>query len=181
MLSVTALVAALALSTPAVVGQSEGTGDPMGADRWTGTWTHIDGTFVDGTFVEGAETSGAGYRQYLGARTSGDVTADDPRVTGTMTQVQNVHFATSPDADEGDVGIVNGTARIDNDAGAWVGTWTAYGAGSGGEEWHVMEGEGAYEGLITVFRYHTSDSSLEGVILPAGLPELPEPIAPPAE
>ena len=153
----------------------------MAADYWTGTWTHIEGTFTEGTFTEGAGTSGAGYRQYLGARTSGDVTADDPRMAGTMTQVQNVHFATSPEPDEGDVGITNGTARIDNEAGAWVGTWTAFGAQPGGEEWYILEGEGSYEGLTTVFRYHGEDSSLEGVILAAELPALPDPVAPPTE
>ena len=44
-----------------------------------------------------------------------------------------------------------------------------------------MEGEGAYEGLTTVFRWHAEDSSLEGVIVPAELPALPDPVAPPAE
>ena len=44
-----------------------------------------------------------------------------------MTLVHNIRAATSVEPAEGDVGITNGTVRIDNDAGAWVGTFTAFG------------------------------------------------------
>ena len=71
--------------------------------------------------------------------------------------------------------------RIDLDEGAWVGTWQAYTDNRHGEEWYVVEGEGAYEGLTAVYRYRTDDNSFEGVIMPGELPAQPDPLAPPAE
>ena len=50
---------------------------------------------------------------------------------GRWTQVNNIHFAASREPGEGDVVIANGTARIDNDEGAWVGTFTAFGGAAG--------------------------------------------------
>jgi hypothetical protein len=100
-------------------------------------------------------------------------------MVGSWTLVTNVRFAESREAGEGPVGIARGSARLDNDEGAWVGTFTNYGGQAGSDELYVMEGEGAYEGLSTVFRFHGDDGSVEGVILPAGLPEDPEPATPP--
>jgi hypothetical protein len=167
------ITAGLVLGAAAASGQSEEPLDQMGANFWTGTWTSTD-------FEPGVETARDGYTENLGGIAYGEVEADDPRMVGKWAQVNNVHFAESREPDEGDVGILNGTARIDNDAGAWVGTFTAFGGQPGAGEWYVMEGEGAYEGLITIFVFHPSDGSFEGVILPSALPPLPDP-APPAE
>ena len=79
---------------------------------------------------------------------------------------------------EGDVSAASATARIDNEGGSWAGTFTGYYTDSGGEEWNVFVGDGAYEGLTAVFRYH-SDNSLEGVIVPGEVPSMPDPVEPP--
>jgi hypothetical protein len=152
--------------------------DPMGASYWTG---HFEGT--GGTF--GVQSERTGYTEDLGGTAIGQVTADDPRMAGTMTETNNVHIAPSRKPGEADVYVTNGTVRIENEEGAWVGTFTAWSSGSWfqgfGEEWHVMEGQGAYEGLTAVFRYESTGSTFEGVILPSELPVLPDPIAPPTE
>jgi hypothetical protein len=172
------LIAAIVLILPVgfgppALGQSEEPRDPMGANYWTGTWAGTGGE-------AGEVASGPGYSEALGVVTRGEVAADDTRIAGTMTQVHNLREAASVDPAEGAVGIISGTVRIDNDEGAWVGTFTAYGGEPGGKEWYVMEGEGAYEGLTTIFGYGEG-SSLEGVILPAELPAQPDPVAPPSE
>jgi hypothetical protein len=43
----------------------------------------------------------------------------------------------------------------------------------------VLTGEGAYDGLSTIFRWH--EDGYEGVSLPGELTAMPEPIAAPAE
>ena len=77
--------------------------------------------------------------------------------------------------------MTQGNARIDNDEGAWVGTSISYGGQPGQEVWYVLAGEGAYEGLTAVFRWHGDDSSLQGVIVAGELPALPDLLAAPAE
>jgi hypothetical protein len=141
--------------------------DPVGETFWTGAWPSIESCSRGG----GARTEA----------TSGTVAADDPRIAGTMTDLWNTAAAASVESAEGELSITNGTSRIDNADGAWVGTSTSFGGSPGQESWFVMEGEGAYEGLTTVFRWHAADSSLEGIIVPAGLPALPDPVAPPTE
>jgi hypothetical protein len=180
-----ALVAAIAsavlvLSGATAVGQSEEPLDPMGAAHWTGTWTFNE----DGAEYEGVQTQHDGYKAIAGLIWPGVVAADDPRMAGRWIQEEHVYLADSREPGEPGVGIASGTARIDNDAGAWVGTYTHFrvqGCESYclGEEWYVMEGEGAYEGLTTVFHYSKGD--FEGVIMPSDLPALSEPIPPPSE
>ena len=151
--------------------------DPLAANYWTGTYT--------GTGAElGVTGSHDGYFEEMGGIVRGEVVADDPRIAGLLTQVFNTHSTAEPY-----VAIFSGTARIDNDAGAWVGTFAAWGASSGGDEVYVLEGEGAYDGLTAAFRLQEQDifkalrvdSPLRGVILPAELPPPPDPVAPPAE
>ena len=170
LIAVTVVALVIGAASPAV-GQSEEPMDPMGANYWTGTWTRTESQ-------SGVATEHSAYTELLGEVVHGVVEADDPRMAGAWTQINNVRFAPSRESDEGDVGIVNGTARIDNDAGAWVGTFTLFGSQLGGQEWYVMEGEGAYEGLSTVFRF--DEDGFAGVVMSAGLPPLPDPVAPPA-
>ena len=61
------------------------------------------------------------------------------------------------------------------------GPTTGFSDGTSGEEWHVVKGEGAYEGLTAVYRWDSDGISFEGVILPGELPPLPDPVALPAE
>jgi hypothetical protein len=180
---VASIISAMPVLSPAgVVAQSEAPLDAMGASFWTGT-----GTFIEGSFTPPLEeTEGPGYAEVLGIGRRIDVAADDPRITGTMTQVQNARVSDGTDPAEGHTFVIEGTARIDNDEGAWVGTWTSYGADRvGGEEWYVLEGEGAYEGLTVVFSGDVDAESpqgpLEGVIVPFELPAVPEPAPPHVE
>lgn len=172
---VQAAILALAFSLGArVAGQSEAPAEPAGAAFWIGTWSYTGGE-------EGVGTAQPGYTELLGGIVRGAVAADDPRMVGTWTQVNNVHLAPGAAVGQVAVGISSGRVRIDNDEGSWVGTMTGYGGPLvGPQEWYVLEGEGAYDGLTTVFRYG-SNNVLEGVIMPSSLPALPESIAPPAE
>ena len=175
------LMAATVLILPGVspaAGQSEAPVesqaplDPMRASFWTGSFTWTGGE-------PGEVAADPGFLE-LGVTASGDVVADDPRIAGTMRLLWNSREFDRPG--EFYVGFVNGTARIDNDQGAWIGTYTAYGARpEGGEEWYILEGEGAYEGLTALFRFHWEDGSFEGVIVPGELPPPTDPIAPPSE
>ena len=177
-MAATFVALALGLGSTAL-GRSEVPADPMGASFWTGT-----GTFIEGSFTPPVEeTEGPVYAEVLGIGRRIDVAADDPRIVGTMTQVQNARLSNRPDPTEGLSFIIAGTARIDNDDGAWVGTWTSYGGDRvGGQEWYVLEGEGAYEGLTAIFAGDVDADSpqgpLEGVIVPFELPALPEPATP---
>ena len=72
------LALALGLDGPAA-GQSEAPLDPMAANHWAGTWTYIE----DSSTSVG-ESTGPTYNT-----SRGEVTADDPRMVGTMTEVWN--------------------------------------------------------------------------------------------
>jgi hypothetical protein len=129
------------------------------------------GTFIGSDGEPGEQSPGQDYTDIVGAVGRGEVQADDPRISGTFTQLGNIRLA-------GDIGVVVGTNRIENDQGAWVGTNTTYGGPLGHEEWYVLAGEGAYEGLTAVFRYRSEDNSFEGVIVPFELPAMPAAVAP---
>ena len=179
-LSGIAVVAMLAGSGSVVVAQSPAPADRMSASFWTGTATFIEGSFTP----PAEETPGPGYAEVLGIGRQMAVTADDERIAGTMTQLQNARVSDGVDPVEGHAFVISGTARIDNEEGAWVGTWTSYGADRvGGQEWYVLEGEGAYEGLTAIFAGDVDADSpqgpLEGVILPFADPQLPGPVPPP--
>jgi hypothetical protein len=152
--------------------QSQPAVDPMAASYWTGTWDPIGEV--------GVTASRDGYVEEMGGSNRGEVAADDPRIAGRMTRVYNAYSTVGPEP-ERDLHIRHGTARIDNDAGTWVGTSTAWIAGWLADEFYVLEGEGAYEGLTAVFQLHPAEGSLAGVILAAELPPPPDPVAPPAE
>ena len=155
----------------AALGQSEAPLDPMGASFWTGTWT---GTSMD----EPVESSGDGYTDTL-VTVYGVVEASDPRIEGDWTQNHLIRTFPVREATGADVSIAAATVRIDKPDGAWVGTFTGYYGQPGGEEWNTLSGEGAYEGLTAVFRYH-ADDSLEGIIVPGDVPPLPDAIVPAA-
>jgi hypothetical protein len=181
LLATAILALPLGAAAPAA-GQSQAPLEQAGASFWTGTATFIEGSFTPPT----DEAAGETYDEVLGIGRRVDVAADDPRIAGTMTQVQNARLAKSPDPTDGLSFVINGTARIDNDDGAWVGTWTSYGADrAGGEEWYVLVGEGAYAGLTAIFAGDVDADSpqgpLEGVIVPFALPEVPEPAPLPTE
>jgi hypothetical protein len=140
------------------------------AAAWTGAWVFDQGPVTDGT-----TTTTATYKQTIALVVSGTVEADDPRMAGSMLQVMDVRSAIGPDA--GEVLFARGRVRLDNEDGMWVGTMSGFGGGIPDPDtglsihgaWYVLEGGGYYEGLSAVFRWHSDDSSFEGVILPAAL------------
>jgi hypothetical protein len=143
--------------------------DPMAASAWTGRWIGSP----DGGEV--SSTSGADYADLTGWENA-TVEANDSRISGQWQQVlTNRVFP-------GDIGVKSAIVRIDNDEGAWVGTFHGFaGRNSANKEWNVLEGEGGYEGLTAVFLWSGNGSTLEGVIVPGELPPLPDPIEPTAE
>jgi hypothetical protein len=167
------LVAALSVGTTAV-GQSEAPVDPMGASSWTGTFTGTDAEM-------GTDTEQAGVHEITDQVAHGTVASDDPRIAGTFTQFNHANYIEGKEEGAGPVGVYSGTARIENDEGAWAGTFTAYFGQPGAEEWYVLEGEGAYQGLTTIFRFRGSDGVFDGVIVPFAVPTTPDPVPPTTE
>jgi hypothetical protein len=117
---------------------------------WTATWTRT-------ARAQGEESLGPAYTDYRENTETAEVAADDPRMSGSFIQLDNVRASESR-VGQGLLGFANGKARLDNDGGAWVGTYTAYFSDmSGSERWYVLEGEGAYQGLTAVFRWRSED------------------------
>ena len=148
--------------------------DPMGASFWTATFTDVEPPAV-------AFTPGPGYDEAIGVASEGLLEASDPRISGRWRQVMDMRRYESREPDGMPVTVWTATARLDNDDGAWVGTFTGFWDGDVGREWNVLRGEGAYEGLTAVFRWLPEEYEQEGVIFPGDLPPLPDPIEPPAE
>jgi hypothetical protein len=121
--------------------------------------------------------------EFLGIEIAFPVESSDPRISGTWTEVYDFRGWPAPD-DSGlpfSPSVTSGAARVDNEDGAWVGTWAGFGSAVGGQEWIQLQGEGAYEGLTAVIHQTTDFASgtetYEGVIVPGVLPDHPEPIA----
>ncbi|HVF24387.1 MAG TPA: hypothetical protein VNA23_00775 [Anaerolineales bacterium] len=74
--------------------------------------------------------------------------ATDPRVTGQETIVSNGNFRPAPSSELGLAGHLWGTFYIENEGGAWDGTFTSE-ITEGGEYFYrgVAHGSGGYEGL----------------------------------
>jgi hypothetical protein len=124
------------------------------------------------------ETLNAGEWTYL---SSGNVLArdivetyhdvnSDPRVTGTETIVSNANFKPAHSSALGLAGNLWGTFHIENEGGAWDGTFTSE-ITEGGEYFYrgVAHGTGGYEGLVgnwEAYRNgHSGPFTLNGWIL----------------
>ena len=124
------------------------------------------------------ETLNAGEWTYLA---SGNVLArgivetyhdvnSDPRVTGTETVTSNANFRPAPSSELGLAGNLWGTFHIENEGGAWDGTFTSE-ITEGGEYFYrgVAHGSGGYEGLVghwEAYRNgHSGPFTLNGWIL----------------
>jgi hypothetical protein len=170
-----AVVAVMALSLGmggGAVGQSEAPKDPMAAGHFTGTYTSVIGDEWSWGQKQGQELDGI--------REDGIVSTTDPRINGAWKQVRNILEYPAER-----VFVSSGSARIDNPDGSWTGTFTgAYDhpeATGFVEEWNILTGSGAYDGLTALFHYSGDGSTLEGVIVPSSdLPTQPDPIAKPA-
>ena len=123
-----------------------------------------------------------GSAEFLGIEAAFAVESSDPRISGTWTEAYDFRGWEAPD-DSGlpfSPSVNSGAVRIDNEGGAWVGTWDAIGSASSGYAWTRLQGEGAYEGLTAVIHstqdFATGVVTYEGVIVPGVLLEYPEPI-----
>jgi hypothetical protein len=152
-----ALVIGLLAGSP-VAAQDE-VADPMAPSAWTGTYTGTD-------FGGLSETTGDTYREGTGWERA-TVVATDARFSGQWEQVLT-------DRNFGGVGIKSASGRLENDGGAWVGTFQGYGGPAFDREFNVFTGEGGYDGLIAVFTWSRDGSTLEGVIVPGELPPTPD-------
>jgi hypothetical protein len=93
-----------------------------------------------------------------------------PRVTGTETIVSNANFTPAPSSELDLAGYLWGTFHIENEGGAWDGTFTS--EITGGCEYFyrgVAHGSGGYEGLVghwEAYRNgHSGPFTLSGWIL----------------
>jgi hypothetical protein len=147
---------------------------PLGANYFTATDTTVSAEPLEWM-------PGPGYTEAVDAISVTEFTASDPRISGQATWTNDIRFF--PYGEEGgiDPAVWQGTVRIENADGAWAGTLTGYhDPAEVAREWNIVTGEGAYEGLSAIFRF-VSEGGYEGVIVPGGLPPLPEPAEPPAE
>ena len=94
----------------------------------------------------------------------------DPRVSGTETIVSNANFRPAPSSEIGLAGFLWGTFHIENDGGAWDGTFTSE-ITEEGEYFYrgVAHGSGGYEGLVghweAIRNAHSGPFTLKGWIL----------------
>ena len=154
-----AIVLGAALSGLPALGQSP---EPTTAVHVTGTETlHSDITVPPGDVVDGV-------MQIRGIHATTDEVASDPRVSGTGTIVGNVDVY-------GMHGPQWGTFRIENEGGAWEGTWRGViygGTVDTGTAWLV--GSGDYDGLTYYYIFGGNNSDLvletEGLIFPGEAP-----------
>jgi hypothetical protein len=156
----------------AVVGQSEAPAsepplDRMGASYWTGFFGEQRNEVVK-------RSSGPGDPEVREIR--GIVIATDPRITGSSIDVRTEIRYPNREPGGRDIWVATASFRIENDDGAWVGSYSRWYGPTGRNEWHVLEGEGAYDGLTAVFRLY-GDGDFEGVIVPGELPSVPSPTA----
>ena len=130
------LVAVLLHPSPAVAGAQRTT--------FTGT-SNFGETLVEGewTFLPSGNVRARGIVEVYH-----DV-ATDPRVTGEETIVSNGNFRPAPSSELGLAGQLWGTFHIENEGGAWDGTFTSE-ITEDGEYFYrgVAHGSGGYEGLV---------------------------------
>ena len=94
----------------------------------------------------------------------------DPRVTGEETIVSNGNFRPAPSSELGLAGRLWGTFHIENEGGAWDGTFTSE-ITEGGEYFYrgVAHGSGGYDGLTAHFEAyrngHSGPFTISGWIL----------------
>ena len=132
---VLALVAVLFIASPAMAAAQKtvftGTsnfGETLNAGNWT--------------FLPSGNATACGI-----VETYHDVNTD-PRVTGLETIISNGNFRPAPSSELGLAGHLWGTFHIENEGGAWDGTFTSE-ITEGGEYFYrgVADGSGGYEGL----------------------------------
>jgi hypothetical protein len=110
-----------------------------------------------------------------------DVSATDPRLSGTWTVVMNAHGFGEPGTPES-FSVYTGTARLENEEGAWVGEVVNFASEPYERLRLIVEGEDAYTGWTAIIDQADQEwSGFRGVVFDSGLPPMPEPVAPLAE
>jgi hypothetical protein len=163
-------LATAAPETPATVVADETT--QSGATAVAGTLADAPATVDEGVSTMSAE----GVTEVLGATTTGTVSFDDERLSGTQRSEANERrYGTS-----GEGSLATGTMSIENDAGTWAGTFVRISppAREGSLLQAELVGEGAYEGLSAILRYDLGKpwgdaEMIAGVVYPGALPEYP--------
>jgi hypothetical protein len=145
------VVGLLAAPTVWVAAQSEGAATQSPA-AFTGRITCGPevraGTRETVTLPDGQTT----VSQYRGAAWRQSATMTDPRLEGTHYQSWESDTYLPAGADT-QPAVSWGTQRIENEDGAWQGSWVEFSAdGSGASLWTaVLDGEGGYEGLTAIW------------------------------
>ena len=144
-------------STPAIVtGAQLGVGEPV---------------------QESVETMVDGVSQGRGGVIGGDqFEADDPRLTGSVSQAVNSDFRLIGDTA---AFLISPSMRIENDEGAWSGQCDLLIIADGGPDPFacLFSGEGAYDGLSAYLVFENPEqppNPFKGLIFEGGLPPMPE-------
>lgn len=100
--------------------------------------------------------------------------SSDPRVSGQALITVNYDAYPDPDGLPGATQVRYGQMRLENDEGAWSGTFTGSLTGAGFLQTYWLEGEGAYEGLSYVVTAGGSGNvwPSSGLIFPGDLPPM---------
>jgi hypothetical protein len=110
-----------------------------------------------------------------------DVVATDARLSGTWTVVLNGHGFGQPGTPEA-FGVYTGTARLENEDGAWVGEVVSFNSEPYERIRLIVEGEGSHAGWHAIIDQSDEEwSGFRGVVFGGGLPPMPDPIEPSAE
>lgn len=144
--------------------------DPMRPSQFTGSWL-VD---WEGEFAGWAWTDLGDYSESLDNESVTPFEASDPRISGTWTQVASIRK--SPIDIEADIFALvwSGVVRIENEAGAWSGTFDGYYGEDGVRELYRLDGEDAYDGLTAVLSWVEEGDTYDGVIIAGVPPEYPE-------
>jgi hypothetical protein len=140
-------------------------GMPALAQAETAGAVWVTGTGTPGVLVEaGTQTQAGDVLQTRGEVFTDTMEMSDPRVSGTGTGTWNQDWY------PGDIGISWGTYRLENEGGAWSGTFTSA-DGTPTVSSGFLVGEGGYEGLTYYWHQDMGDEiSVVGVIFPGEAP-----------
>jgi hypothetical protein len=126
----------------------------------------VTGTGTPGVLVEaGTQTQVGDVLQTRGEVFTDTMAMSDPRVSGTGTGTWN------QDGYPGDIGISWGTYRLENEGGAWSGTFTSADGTPTAVSSGFLVGEGGYEGLTFYWHQDMGDEvTVVGIIFPGDPP-----------
>jgi hypothetical protein len=161
-------VLALAVGGSAATAQDQTDGPPMGATLVQGTSTLV------GQAEPGEQTVEDGVIKVRGNVLLTVETSTDPRVEGRATITVNIDTYPPAEGAMGPAQIRYGTVRLENDGGAWTGSFEGRMAPSGFIQTYWFRGEGGYDGLSYIVTAGGNGNvwQSQGVIYPGELPPL---------